>query len=222
MTGFKTFIRRVLRIASPIFLAVFLLLYLYTGHIFCGGYTEQASTDFIRKYGGASEAWAVIKLIANMVPSDDCSPEYQAHALSAICSRHPEIKDGIVEYTVDVILDENKSYFNRVYLIIALESLTGESFDPSGFPMPGWGENQWTPVMNRMEEARRAGVSPDSVEFRKQVRRGTDYLKRQNLLMELSLGVGEVPEEEKPNIERGLKYIREWHEKRRASQGRQK
>jgi len=183
---------------------------------------EIASLDFVTYHGGDDTAGDLLDLLADSVPSDDCCALCEIKALSGIADRHPDKREGYIDFIVREILEDGTSYSSRVYLILALEALTGESFKKSGFPMAGWCEDKWAPVMKLIRDARRNGVSPDSAEFRQRIRKGISYLRRREMLLSISGGAAPLPEEEKPNIERGLKYIREWHEKRRASQGRQK
>ena len=170
---FKCCVKTILIIPSVliVFYTVFVLC--GGGIYLCGGREEKVSLRILASFGGASSARNIAGVISGQMPCDSCCNSCQIDALTAICRRRPEEKENIIDFAVNEILKSNQLHKNRVDLILAIESLTGQSFSRSGFPMTSWYDH-------------------------------------------------EIPEEEKPNIERGLKYIREWHEKRRASQGRQK
>lgn len=130
-------IKNILALLGVVFILLIILFCLYCGHIYlCGGYIEEISTRFIDKYGGVGDARAVVDLISEVNSGDDCSHLNQISSLESICGRRPaEECEQLVDIIVKDILEKDKPYFNRVLLIKALESITGESFRESGFPL---------------------------------------------------------------------------------------
>jgi len=155
---------------ASLFLLMFFCFFPRHAMFFCDLPGEDLMFTYLGIFGDERSAWQLAELISEAPPSADCATCEIDRNLYRLCNRYPAERERIIEYIANEILEKDKPHFNRVQLISALELLTGESFERSGFPMIGWRE-------------------------------------------------GQIPGNEKENIERGLEYFREWWNERRTVKG---